>query len=564
MESFERTESRRAAVALAALMICTSATASAESTMTQASEAQARWVSSTGLSANASLLLARIDELDTHGLDPEAFDLRGLQAGVKRVFGDSAKRHERSYPVAVAALDYRFRRAFTDVARALGQGVVDARSVQRRLFRDPPEIDTRALLERLDGSEETVADVLDDVAPSNPAYERLRAAATRLLAERDAGNAGSNAASPGDKRRDETRLDGTRRILRPHATLQEGHAGHDVELLRRRLAQTGELAHDPTPTASFDSTLTEAVKAFQRRHGITADGIVAERTLAALNRSVEDDIAAVAMTLERWRWMPRQLGERHVFVNLPDYRLQLFDQHEKLADMAVVIGATKHQTPSFSQPMTYLEFNPTWTVPVSITNEELIPLERRNPGYLAARNFTMLRNRGGGQESISPSAMTPEELASVPFPYTLRQRGGVGNALGRMKFMMPNPYSVYLHDTPARHLFAKDERAYSHGCIRLAEPDRLATLLLQLDGMSPNAVAGALANPATHRVALRTTIQTHLTYFTTWVDESGTLQHRKDIYGHDEPLRAALGSHRAGTVTAGGSHISSSLAANKS
>ena len=590
MKSFEQTELRLVAVVLSGLILCTSAAASPGSTLHLTGDQfgndqlgtsgdiawsvtrdtasagsphpvpqpveTARWVSATGLSPNASLLLARIDDLDTHGLEPEAFDLVGLRAGIERIFGDPDKRHQRTFPVAVAALDYRFRRAFSEVATALGQGVVDARSVQRRLFREPPETNVPALLARLDAGAATVADLLDEVAPSHAAYQRLRAVTKRLLDERDGGATPFPTTSPdadsvsygvrsnGARRTDAGPGGSTRQTVRGRGSLQEGQASHEVEQLRRRLMETGELAYDPTPAPRFDAELTEAVKAFQKRHGIAADGIVARRTLAALNRSVEDDLGDVAMALERWRWMPRQLGERYVFVNLPDYRLQLIDKNRRVADMAVVIGKTKHQTPSFSRALSYLEFNPTWTVPVSITNKELIPLERRNPGYLAARDFTLLRAVDGRVDTVPLDAMTETDLATVPFPYTLRQRGGGNNALGRMKFMMPNPYSIYLHDTPAKELFSKHERAYSHGCIRLAEPELLARHLLQLDGLTPNTIAGAIANPSTHRVSLQTPVPTHLTYFTTWVDDSDALQHRGDIYGHDEALRSALHAYR--------------------
>ena len=267
---------------------------------------------------------------------------------------------------------------------------------------------------------------------------------------------------------------------------------------------------------------------------------IGPRTREALARTVEQDIDDVALSLERWRWLPRELGARHVFVNLPDYRLQLFENGRTLADMPVVIGAKRFPTPSFSRDMSYLEFNPTWTVPASITNRELIPLERRDPGYLASRRFDFLELVDGRLEKVARETVTPEDFETTPFPYTLRQRGGAGNALGRMKFMMPNRYAIYLHDTPSKRHFALHERAYSHGCVRLGDPDRLADVLMRKDGKSTGEIARALANPLTNRVRLKTHVPTHLVYLTTWVDESGTVQRRPDVYGYDPALREAL------------------------
>ena len=208
--------------------------------------------------------------------------------------------------------------------------------------------------------------------------------------------------------------------------------------------------------------------------------------------------------------------------------------------MPIVIGARRFPTPSFSRAMSYLEFNPTWTVPASITNRELIPLERRNPGYLESRQFVFLEPVDGGLREIPRESVTAEDFEEEPFPYMLRQRGGPRNALGRMKFMMPNPYAIYLHDTPAKRHFALHERAYSHGCIRLADPDRLASVLMEKDGKRDAEIERVFANPLTNRVRLKTHVPTHLVYLTARVDENGMLQRRPDVYGHDPALREAL------------------------
>ena len=211
-----------------------------------------------------------------------------------------------------------------------------------------------------------------------------------------------------------------------------------------------------------------------------------------------------------------------------------------MLSMIAVVGSTKHPTPAFTRHMSYLEFNPTWTVPASIANNELVPKERRKPGYLASRQFDYLQRINNRLVKVPAEEVTTDDFKKKPFPYVLQQRGGPINALGRMKFMMPNPYAIYLHDTQAKKHFTLNDRAFSHGCIRLSEPDLLARQLLEGDGYKASAVESALSADRTQRVRLRSPVPTHLTYMTTWVDENGLLQQRPDIYNHDLALTVAL------------------------
>ena len=484
------------------------------------------WLGAVGPSAQASRLLERIADAGSHGLDPARYDLDGLREGIARVFdGTSPSGATDLDSPARAALAYRFGRAFTRLANDLGRGLVDARAVQRQLYRDRPDPDVRALAAALARGELDVDGALDTVAPTHARYTRLVDAMRERLAERAAG--------------------GFRTRVDVGGTLRAGHRHDDVMRLKRRLIETGELSVDTVVTPMFDANLVVAVEAFQRRHGIPAAGTVDERTRRALNRTLEEDLDDLAMSLERWRWMPRELGERHVFVNLPDYRLTLDNGAQRVIDMPVVIGSTEHPTPSFSRDMSYLEFNPTWTVPASIARRELLPLERRNPGYLKSRNFDYLKVVDGKLEKVPHDSIGPEELALRPFPYVLRQRGGENNALGRMKFMMPNPHAIYLHDTQAKRHFTLHERAYSHGCIRLSDPDRLATLLLGIDGHDLDETRSLIGSTVTRRARLKRPVPTHLAYFTTWIDADGRLQRREDVYGHDPALDAALRANGA-------------------
>jgi len=193
-----------------------------------------------------------------------------------------------------------------------------------------------------------------------------------------------------------------------------------------------------------------------------------------------------------------------------------------------------------------MEFNPTWTVPASIANKTLIPKERRRPGYLQSRNFDFLKRVNGQLVKVPPASVTRDMFNRKYFPYILRQRGGPINALGRMKFMMPNQYAIYLHDTQAKKHFTLNDRAYSHGCIRLSDPDAMARALMSGDGYSDAKIERSLSSKKTHTVRFRQPIPTHLVYLTSWVDDNGELQHRPDIYRNDAAVLEAL--KEAGTL----------------
>jgi len=246
------------------------------------------------------------------------------------------------------------------------------------------------------------------------------------------------------------------------------------------------------------------------------------------------------MNLERWRWMPRDLGDRHIMVNVPSYNLTMMNGDQRIADMAVVVGSKRHNTPIFSQGAEFVEVAPTWTVPASITNNEILPIERKKPGYIDSERMDYFKWVGGKLVKVPRSQITPEDFHKRPFPYVLRQRAGKENALGGIKILMPNKHAVYMHDTQAKSLFAKTDRAYSHGCIRLSDPFRLGSLLLQLDGKTPEQTQSFLDKKKTTRVRLKQKTPTHISYLTAWVDDDGKLNTRKDIYKNNKPLISAL------------------------
>ena len=210
--------------------------------------------------------------------------------------------------------------------------------------------------------------------------------------------------------------------------------------------------------------------------------------------------------------------------------------------MDVVVGKPKHMTPVFSETMKFMEFAPTWTVPASITNDELLPLENKKPGYLASEEIDFYRRTSSGLKRVPRSEVTAEHMAMRPFPFVLRQRAGKKNALGKVKFLMPNKHAIYLHDTKAKKLFGESKRAFSHGCIRLSDPNLMAHVLLQVDGYDQSAVHEYMGLEETTRVHLDDPVPVHLAYFTAWQDDKGVMHFREDIYRQDERLIKALQS----------------------
>jgi murein L,D-transpeptidase YcbB/YkuD len=325
-----------------------------------------------------------------------------------------------------------------------------------------------------------------------------------------------------------------------------------VAALRARLLASNDAeearlaAGAPAGPEMYDPQLEAAVLRFQHRHGLAQDGKVGPRTLAALNVPVDERIRQMVLNLERRRWMPDDRGERYVFVNLADFELKVVHEPKTVFDTRVVVGAPYHRTPAFSAEMTYLEINPYWNVPPSIARNELLPEIKADPGYLAANGFELLADWNDSATAIDPWSVDWSRIAADDFAFRLRQRPGEGNALGRIKFMFPNPFNVYLHDTPARHLFEKAERSFSHGCIRVEQPESFGAVVLDgQDDWSLELIKGAIARGERMIVPLERPLPVHVEYLTAWVNKDGTVHFRNDVYGRDARLAEALLGPRA-------------------
>ena len=322
-------------------------------------------------------------------------------------------------------------------------------------------------------------------------------------------------------------------VAPPHAEYKD---------LQKALAdlRATQVSKPGVPASTFYDTRTPAgIKAFQEHHGLKVTGTMDAPTKALLNIPIEQRISQVELNLERWRWMPDDFGKRHFIVNIPLYHVYAVEDGKVVKDIRVVVGKPGHETPIFSDEMTTVVFSPYWNIPDSIAEGETAPAMAKNPGYLASHHIDVLRRGSNGESTVDPASINwddPSALKDLAF----RQRPGADNALGHVKFLFPNQYNVYLHDTPADELFARPGRAFSHGCIRVEEPETLAMYVLRdYPEWTKEKILEAMNAGVEKQVALKEKIPVHIVYFTTWVDEQDGLHFQPDIYGYDAKQMAA-------------------------
>ncbi|QPC44269.1 L,D-transpeptidase family protein [Kaustia mangrovi] len=468
------------------------------------------WVRDNGPKSKARDLLTILKTSYEDGLDPQDYEVAEIS---ERIDGRT--------PRQLAELDLLLTRAFIDYGRDLSTGQVEPDKLGGPIHITPIGPGPLTLLDGAEQADDIPEYVDTRIAPQSANYARLKQALAvyRQIAER-----GGWPRMP----------DGP--VLKP------GMADARIPVLARYLAVTGdlrpELAQSAGADGTYDDTLVAAVKRFQERHGLAVDGVIGAATLEQINVPVDRRIHQMVLNLERRRWMPEDLGSFYVFVNLADQYLKVVDGEQTVHDAPLVVGKPYHQSPVFSDNMTYIVFNPYWNVPYSIAVNEYLPKLRANPGALQSQNIRVLTGKG----AVNPYAINWSAYSRRKFPFRLRQDPGPKNALGRIKFMFPNPYNVYIHDTPAKSLFSRATRTFSHGCMRVQDPVKLADILLGHDDphWTPERVKAEFARGDNRVVRLKTPIPVHVTYLTAWANKDGSINFRKDVYDRDPRLTAAL------------------------
>lgn len=318
-------------------------------------------------------------------------------------------------------------------------------------------------------------------------------------------------------------------------TLIKGDRSPIVEMVKDNLFLTQdylEFDHDDL----FDECMEESIKLFQKRNGFIENGVLDESTFYELNQPISYKIKQIMINLERLRWMPDTIPNNYLLVNIPDFRLKVYENGIEQWNLKVVVGKQATATNIFMGILSMVVFCPFWNIPSSIIINELIPKIKRNENYLSQNNMEILKNG----KRVSASSIQWSNYKKS-FPYTIRQKPGKNNALGQVKFVFPNHFNIYLHDTPAKELFNQTTRAFSHGCIRLSEPQKLAKYLLRFEEFyTENKINELMYSEKETIVQIKPHIPVIITYLTSWVDDSKRLQFRKDIYGHDKSLYSEI------------------------
>lgn len=328
----------------------------------------------------------------------------------------------------------------------------------------------------------------------------------------------------------------------PNTSAIHPGAIHDsIPLIRQRIAQAyavdGMAEYDIDPNKSllyYDEELVTAIKAFQAQHGLNADGIIGRNTIRALNIPLAWKIRQLRINMERLRWLPRNLGKRYVLVNTAGFRLTAAEQGEHVLSMRIIVGRDYRSTPSFKGTLSHMVLNPYWTIPTMIAHQDLLPKQQKDPAFFTTANIKVFPNHTRDAAAIDPGTIDWHAIKKG-FPYVLRQDPGANNALGRIKFMLSNPFNIYLHDTPSKSLFKKDIRTFSSGCIRLEKPLELAAFSMGEENLSSGFLVD-MENGETMTMHLRKPLPVYLVYITAWVDKQEKVHFSPDIYGRD--LRA--------------------------
>ncbi|MCW5770923.1 MAG: L,D-transpeptidase family protein [Rhodospirillaceae bacterium] len=459
------------------------------------------WFDGDRLSRAGEALLAALARADEHAIPPSRYGMPALAARVRDGHGTS---------------ELALSRAFLSYATDIMSGAVENPRQVTRIFRDLKRPDPVSLLDAIAAAGDPALH-LARLPPDLRRYDRLKAA---LASYREIERKGGWA------------------TVGRGPSLKPGMRGARVAQVKQRLLATGDLAATGD-AESYDEALVAAVKRFQLRHGLVEDGNVGAETLGEMNVPVGLRIEQLAINLERRRWLAPYLGDRYIYLNIADNDLKVVEKGHTVRIARVIVGKPFQQTPVFSATMTFIEINPYWNVPRSIVINELLPAIRRNPGYLAANGYVLLRRSGDNSSAVGPDGI---DWSSGNFPYYIRQLPGPKNALGTLVFRFPNAHNVYLHDTPSRDLFNREARFFSHGCMRVEHPAQLALLLLggQNGGIwTQQRIDAIIATRKYTVVTLERPIAVHITYLTAWAEADG-VQFRRDVYRRDPALRTAL------------------------
>lgn len=484
-----------------------------------ANKGQAAWTTKEGFTPQALKAIHEIRNADDWGLDSSAFQIPAAP-------GAGAS------PESLAEADIKLSLVVLKYARYARGGRTDPTSISPVIDRRPTIYDPKSVLQAITAANSADA-YLRGLHPKHEQFKRLRQA---LIALNKAGNAGG----------------GSTARVPAGPDFRPGDDNQQIALIRKRLGVPSDGARE----SAYDTSLLEAVNAFQKDHGLEITGIIDRKLRAALNEGAggtsDEKKLRILVNMERWRWMPEELGEFYVWDSIPEQLTRVYDRGKVTLMERIVVGKPSTPTPTFSANMQFIIFHPEWGVPDGIKTNEIAPKLRRagggGGGFLffggGGGSSDVLRRMGGLRVSINGREVDPDSVdwSSVDIRrYQFIQGAGERNVLGIVKFRFPNKHDVYMHDTPDRHLFGAAQRAFSHGCMRTQNPVHLAEVLLAHDkGYSAEKVRAMAAAGATDEIKLTSQIPVHVAYFTAEVDDQGQVKYFSDLYGLDSRVASAL------------------------
>lgn len=462
----------------------------------------------------ADILIRAVEEAYGDGLTPDYYHI-----GLIKSLVDKAEK-KLLEPLRIADLDILLTDAFITLGCHLSGGCVNPVTIESEWFAKRGNVDVSSILEQA-LRKKRIREALMKLRPEQGSYARLRQvlASYRDLLSKDEWPLVSNG-----------------------PLLKKKSVSDRVVELRKRLAASGDLEADEARGGRlFDEKLEQAAIIFQKRHGLKADGIIGSVTLGALNVPLKQRIRQMELNMERLRWILGNPEQRSIVVNIADFKLAVIENGKSILSMKAVVGKPYQRTPVFTANMTYLVINPSWNIPDSIARDEILKKIRKDSHYLAKQNIKVLRGWGSREEVINPETVNWSVVTADTLKYRFRQEPGPLNPLGRIKFMLPNRFDVYLHDTPSKRLFSEYVRTFSHGCSRIEKPIELAEYVLRhAPGWTREKLLSEIEKGAEQKVMIPDPLNVHFLYLTAWVDESGVLQFRNDIYGRDKLLDEAL------------------------
>lgn len=472
------------------------------------------WITNYNDVSKVKEMLEFIDNLEFHGLNPTHYHQALIAEKLEELAQDSQLIFN---PHFISKLDLILSDAFFITASHLYHGKVDPVSLKALwgIQRNKPELVLDEKLSEMLESK-SIEKYFESFYPPHLGYKFMVAEAKKLA---------------------EIKEQDFKLTIDPKSpSIKPNEESINLPKIRKKLALMGYYTPDSlSESTQYDLKTMQAVLKLQEQYGFNTDTVFGRNALTALNTSIEQLQRRLYVNMERLRWMPDTLEEKYIIVNIADFTLSLMSGKDSLLSMRTVVGKNYRQTPVFNAKLTYLVFSPSWTVPPGIMRNDIIPAVSKNLNYLASKNMIVMDRNGN---RIDPATVNWRQQG---MRYTVRQLPGLQNALGKVKFMFPNKYNVYLHDTPSRELFARDERTFSSGCIRVEKPFELAKLLLSdLPAWQDENIFKAMNNNSERTVVLKTPVGVYIYYLTAWSGPKGGIHYRNDIYDRDSEVYEAL------------------------